>query len=138
MSTDILKRIRGTTYYEVITKNPASLSNRHILLAQMHAVRLNALHESHMIINDERSPRLPAHTLCLKRNRQYLLFRCILHAKLNPTATALQCQTDGVEVRIAVVIMTDELYHPPQAALMIITLTPSLIAVVAHSERGII
>jgi hypothetical protein len=30
------------------------------------------------------------------------------------------------------------LYHPPQAALIMIILVPSLIAVEAHSERGII
>ena len=106
---DILETIYRSTYDISLNKNHTCLTNGHITLAKVHAVGTYPLSKQHVVVDDKGCSVRPAHLLHRERHLLQQPFLCTLHAELNPAATTLQSYSRRVDVRVAGVVVGDEL-----------------------------
>ena len=83
--------------------------DKHVVLAQVDTICMEFLHQLYSVVDDEGGISLLAPFLYLDGDRSHLVVGGILHAKLYPTASSLQCHLDSIEIGIAVVEVGDEL-----------------------------
>ena len=88
MRLHILKGVGSTADDESVAQYFAGFSDRHIVLAQMHTVYLQFLHESHTVVDEEGGLLFSAPFLHLQGDRAHFVVGSSLHAQLDPFASA--------------------------------------------------
>jgi hypothetical protein len=102
---NIVYGVSRSAYNEVVAQNLARLVYGHIILANVNAVGSNLLYKFNVVVNDEGCANLSASRHNLQGSGSHLINRCVLHAKLNPTAAAFESQQSRFDVIRRVVEM---------------------------------
>ena len=138
MRPHIINGICRRSYYKIPAKQLTGFCYGHVILSKMHAVSTDFPNKFYVVIYNKGSIQFLTHCLDLHCYRTYLICRYIFHTQLNPPASTFQCHPYGVKISVFIRVMTNKLNHPPQAAFIIKTLSPSLSGVLSHSSLLII
>ncbi len=108
---NVFEGVSRAADYSVVAEQPTRLVNRHVVLAEMHAVGSAALHKLRMVVENEHRFVLSAQLANLFGSSHELLLRGVLHAQLNPSASAFKCQASALYISVAFIEMSNKLYH---------------------------